>query len=72
MKHHPPSEQLDAMTPATLLSKLLHFAGLQQVQSSVIMPSSLHDVPPQIARAMENEDYWDFNIFELEAATQKR
>uniref|UniRef100_A0A452TYP5 Phosphodiesterase n=1 Tax=Ursus maritimus TaxID=29073 RepID=A0A452TYP5_URSMA len=45
---------------------------LQQVPSSVITPISLHDVPPRIARAMENEEYWDFNIFELEAATHKR
>ncbi|XP_060035452.1 high affinity cAMP-specific and IBMX-insensitive 3',5'-cyclic phosphodiesterase 8A isoform X7 [Erinaceus europaeus] len=34
--------------------------------------SSLHDVPPKAAEAMENEDCWDFNIFELEAATTKR
>lgn len=39
---------------------------------SVVTPISLHDVPPRIARAMENEEYWDFDIFELEAATHKR
>lgn len=44
----------------------------QQVPSSLIVPICLHDVPPRVARAMENEEYWDFNIFELEAATQKR
>ncbi|KAM7048304.1 high affinity cAMP-specific and IBMX-insensitive 3',5'-cyclic phosphodiesterase 8A isoform 2-T2 [Molossus nigricans] len=43
-----------------------------QVPSSAATPISLHDVPLQIAQAMENEDYWDFDIFELEAATQKR
>ncbi|XP_054569175.1 high affinity cAMP-specific and IBMX-insensitive 3',5'-cyclic phosphodiesterase 8A [Eptesicus fuscus] len=43
-----------------------------QVPSGLFPPASLHDVPPRIARAMENEDDWDFNIFELEAATQKR
>lgn len=40
--------------------------------SNVIVPLTLHDVPPRIAQAIENEDYWDFDIFELEAATQKR
>ncbi|KAM5206671.1 high affinity cAMP-specific and IBMX-insensitive 3',5'-cyclic phosphodiesterase 8A [Hipposideros larvatus] len=51
---------------------VLSTKNLQQVSSSPIPPISLHDIPPRIARAMENEDYWDFNIFELEAATQKR
>ncbi|XP_058398517.1 high affinity cAMP-specific and IBMX-insensitive 3',5'-cyclic phosphodiesterase 8A isoform X5 [Diceros bicornis minor] len=45
---------------------------LQQVSNSIITPISLHDVPPRIARAMENEEYWDFDIFELEAATHQR
>uniref|UniRef100_A0A8C8YKP6 3',5'-cyclic-AMP phosphodiesterase n=1 Tax=Prolemur simus TaxID=1328070 RepID=A0A8C8YKP6_PROSS len=44
----------------------------QQVSSNIITPISLHDVPPRIARAMENEEYWDFDIFELEAATHNR
>ncbi|XP_077729565.1 high affinity cAMP-specific and IBMX-insensitive 3',5'-cyclic phosphodiesterase 8A isoform X5 [Canis aureus] len=51
---------------------VLSTKNLQQVPSSIITPISLHDVPPRIARAMENEEYWDFNIFELEAATNKR
>ncbi|XP_025127468.1 high affinity cAMP-specific and IBMX-insensitive 3',5'-cyclic phosphodiesterase 8A isoform X3 [Bubalus bubalis] len=46
--------------------------NLQQAPSSSIVPISLHDVPSQITRAMEKEEYWDFNIFELEAATHKR
>ncbi|XP_014644143.1 PREDICTED: high affinity cAMP-specific and IBMX-insensitive 3',5'-cyclic phosphodiesterase 8A isoform X2 [Ceratotherium simum simum] len=45
---------------------------LQQVSNSIITPISLHDVPPRIARAMENEEHWDFDIFELEAATHQR
>ncbi|XP_028921832.1 high affinity cAMP-specific and IBMX-insensitive 3',5'-cyclic phosphodiesterase 8A isoform X2 [Ornithorhynchus anatinus] len=45
---------------------------LHQVPSHLISPISLSDVPPRIAQAMENEEFWDFNIFELEAATHKR
>ncbi|XP_066211207.1 high affinity cAMP-specific and IBMX-insensitive 3',5'-cyclic phosphodiesterase 8A [Saccopteryx leptura] len=44
---------------------------VQPVPSSII-PTLLHDVPPRIAQVMENEDYWDFDIFKLEAATQNR
>ncbi|XP_046942796.1 high affinity cAMP-specific and IBMX-insensitive 3',5'-cyclic phosphodiesterase 8A isoform X2 [Lynx rufus] len=51
---------------------VLSTKSLQQVPGSVVTPISLHDVPPRIARAMENEEYWDFDIFELEAATHKR
>ncbi|KAM7151893.1 high affinity cAMP-specific and IBMX-insensitive 3',5'-cyclic phosphodiesterase 8A isoform 2-T2 [Macrochelys suwanniensis] len=42
------------------------------VPGSLISPISLNDIPPRIAQAMENEEYWDFDIFELEAATHKR
>lgn len=45
---------------------------LQPPPSHVSTPVSLHDVPPRIALAVENEENWDFNIFELEAATQNR
>ncbi|XP_042796841.1 high affinity cAMP-specific and IBMX-insensitive 3',5'-cyclic phosphodiesterase 8A isoform X2 [Panthera leo] len=51
---------------------VLSTKSLQQAPGSVVTPISLHDVPPRIARAMENEEYWDFDIFELEAATHKR
>ncbi|XP_061014776.1 high affinity cAMP-specific and IBMX-insensitive 3',5'-cyclic phosphodiesterase 8A-like isoform X2 [Dama dama] len=51
---------------------VLSTKNLQQVPSSIIVPVSLHDVPSQVTRAMEKEEYWDFNIFELEAATHKR
>ncbi|XP_070334401.1 high affinity cAMP-specific and IBMX-insensitive 3',5'-cyclic phosphodiesterase 8A isoform X5 [Odocoileus virginianus] len=51
---------------------VLSTKNLQQAPSSSIVPVSLHDVPSQITRAMEKEEYWDFNIFELEAATHKR
>ncbi|KAH0628009.1 hypothetical protein JD844_008654 [Phrynosoma platyrhinos] len=36
------------------------------------VPVTINDVPPCIARLLENEESWDFNIFELEAVTNKR
>lgn len=38
----------------------------------MLTPVPLHDIPPRIAQAIENEELWDFDIFELEAATNKR
>uniref|UniRef100_A0A8D0GTZ6 PDEase domain-containing protein n=1 Tax=Sphenodon punctatus TaxID=8508 RepID=A0A8D0GTZ6_SPHPU len=51
---------------------LLSAKQTHQVPGSLISPISLNDIPPRIAQAMENEEHWDFNIFELEAATHKR
>ncbi|XP_059809126.1 high affinity cAMP-specific and IBMX-insensitive 3',5'-cyclic phosphodiesterase 8A isoform X2 [Hypanus sabinus] len=34
--------------------------------------TSLSDIPPRITELLENEQAWDFDIFELEAATHKR
>ncbi|PNJ19792.1 high affinity cAMP-specific and IBMX-insensitive 3',5'-cyclic phosphodiesterase 8A isoform X3 [Pongo abelii] len=51
---------------------VLSTKNTQMVSSNIITPISLDDVPPRIARAMENEEYWDFDIFELEAATHNR
>lgn len=42
------------------------------IPSHLITPLSLNDIPPRIAQTMENEDSWDFDIFNLEAATLKR
>lgn len=42
------------------------------ISSHLITPLSLNDIPPRIAQTMENEDSWDFDIFNLEAATMKR
>lgn len=39
---------------------------------SLSIPVSLKDIPPSVARALEAEDSWDFNIFQLEAATHHR
>ncbi|XP_076792927.1 high affinity cAMP-specific and IBMX-insensitive 3',5'-cyclic phosphodiesterase 8A isoform X2 [Arvicanthis niloticus] len=46
--------------------------NFQPSSSNMAAPISLHDIPPQIALAIENEEQWDFDIFELEAATQHR
>ncbi|XP_004623383.2 high affinity cAMP-specific and IBMX-insensitive 3',5'-cyclic phosphodiesterase 8A isoform X2 [Octodon degus] len=43
-----------------------------QVPVSGTTPVCLHSVPPQVAQAMENVEHWDFDIFELEAATHNR
>ncbi|XP_002721543.1 high affinity cAMP-specific and IBMX-insensitive 3',5'-cyclic phosphodiesterase 8A isoform X1 [Oryctolagus cuniculus] len=51
---------------------VLSTKSLPQVSSSMLTPISLPDIPPRIARAMEDEETWDFNIFELEAATHNR
>lgn len=45
---------------------------VQPTPNSMPIPTSLHDIPPRIAQAIENEEQWDFDIFELESATQKR
>ncbi|XP_070776731.1 high affinity cAMP-specific and IBMX-insensitive 3',5'-cyclic phosphodiesterase 8A isoform X2 [Enoplosus armatus] len=42
------------------------------IPSHLITPLSLNDIPPRIAQTMENEDSWDFDIVNLEAATVKR
>uniref|UniRef100_A0A8D2QJI2 Phosphodiesterase n=1 Tax=Zonotrichia albicollis TaxID=44394 RepID=A0A8D2QJI2_ZONAL len=36
------------------------------------VPNTISDVPPCIAQLLDNEESWDFNIFELEAVTNKR
>ncbi|XP_021036793.1 high affinity cAMP-specific and IBMX-insensitive 3',5'-cyclic phosphodiesterase 8B isoform X4 [Mus caroli] len=40
--------------------------------SHLAMPITINDVPPSIAQLLDNEESWDFNIFELEAITHKR
>uniref|UniRef100_A0A3B4TE10 Phosphodiesterase n=1 Tax=Seriola dumerili TaxID=41447 RepID=A0A3B4TE10_SERDU len=42
------------------------------IPSHLTTPLSLNDIPPRIAQTMENENSWDFDIFNLEAATIKR
>uniref|UniRef100_A0A8B9S5Z2 Phosphodiesterase n=1 Tax=Apteryx owenii TaxID=8824 RepID=A0A8B9S5Z2_APTOW len=40
--------------------------------SHLSVPITINDVPPCIAQLLDNEESWDFNIFELEAVTNKR
>ncbi|NWX51971.1 PDE8B phosphodiesterase, partial [Steatornis caripensis] len=40
--------------------------------SHISVPNTINDVPPCIAQLLDNEESWDFNIFELEAVTNKR
>ncbi|XP_025923548.1 high affinity cAMP-specific and IBMX-insensitive 3',5'-cyclic phosphodiesterase 8B isoform X4 [Apteryx rowi] len=40
--------------------------------SHLSVPITINDVPPCIAQLLGNEESWDFNIFELEAVTNKR
>lgn len=42
------------------------------IPSHLTTPLSLNDIPPRIAQTMENEESWDFDIVNLEAATLKR
>ncbi|XP_029371042.1 high affinity cAMP-specific and IBMX-insensitive 3',5'-cyclic phosphodiesterase 8B isoform X1 [Echeneis naucrates] len=41
-------------------------------QSQLAIPVTLNDVPPSIAEMLNDEECWEFNILELEAATLKR
>uniref|UniRef100_A0A4W4HUB1 Phosphodiesterase n=1 Tax=Electrophorus electricus TaxID=8005 RepID=A0A4W4HUB1_ELEEL len=43
-----------------------------QSQSQLAVPVPLTDVPASIAEILNEEEHWDFNILELEAATHKR
>lgn len=45
---------------------------LDMSQSQLSIPITLNDVPPSIAEMLNDEECWDFNILELEAATHKR
>ncbi|XP_048829020.1 high affinity cAMP-specific and IBMX-insensitive 3',5'-cyclic phosphodiesterase 8A-like [Brienomyrus brachyistius] len=44
----------------------------QHGPSHLITPLSLTDIPQRVAQAMENEESWDFDIFNLETVTMKR
>lgn len=47
-------------------------SDVHQSHSHLAMPITINDVPPSIAQLLDNEESWDFNIFELEAVTHKR
>uniref|UniRef100_A0A7M4FKL5 Phosphodiesterase n=1 Tax=Crocodylus porosus TaxID=8502 RepID=A0A7M4FKL5_CROPO len=46
--------------------------NMNQSHSHLSVPIAINDVPPCIAQLLDNEESWDFNIFELEAVTNKR
>uniref|UniRef100_A0A8C9AD36 Phosphodiesterase n=1 Tax=Prolemur simus TaxID=1328070 RepID=A0A8C9AD36_PROSS len=46
--------------------------NVHQSHSHLAMPITINDVPPSVAQLLDNEESWDFNIFELEAVTHKR
>ncbi|XP_053557355.1 high affinity cAMP-specific and IBMX-insensitive 3',5'-cyclic phosphodiesterase 8B [Bombina bombina] len=46
--------------------------NMNQSHSHLPVPMTISDVPPRIAQALDGEENWDFNIFELEAVTHKR
>ncbi|XP_068821474.1 high affinity cAMP-specific and IBMX-insensitive 3',5'-cyclic phosphodiesterase 8B isoform X8 [Capricornis sumatraensis] len=46
--------------------------NVHQSHSHLAMPVTISDVPPSIAQLLDNEESWEFNIFELEAVTHKR
>ncbi|MGH0184906.1 UNVERIFIED_CONTAM: hypothetical protein FKN15_016282 [Acipenser sinensis] len=46
--------------------------NVTQIQSHLVMPTTPNDIPPRIAQLLNNEEMWDFNILDLEAATNKR
>uniref|UniRef100_A0A8B9Z5X7 Phosphodiesterase n=1 Tax=Buteo japonicus TaxID=224669 RepID=A0A8B9Z5X7_9AVES len=52
----------------TVTNVLHHSSG----HSHLSVPNTISDVPPCIAQLLDNEESWDFNIFELEAVTNKR
>ncbi|XP_013855472.1 high affinity cAMP-specific and IBMX-insensitive 3',5'-cyclic phosphodiesterase 8A, partial [Austrofundulus limnaeus] len=41
-------------------------------QNQLAIPITLNDVPPFISEMLSDEECWDFNILELEAATHRR
>uniref|UniRef100_A0A8C1IR38 Phosphodiesterase n=1 Tax=Cyprinus carpio TaxID=7962 RepID=A0A8C1IR38_CYPCA len=48
------------------------FASKLYVQSQLAVPVPLNDIPSSIAELLNEEECWEFNILELEAATHKR
>uniref|UniRef100_A0A8C9WZ52 Phosphodiesterase n=1 Tax=Sander lucioperca TaxID=283035 RepID=A0A8C9WZ52_SANLU len=63
------------MTVSSRLSGNEYILATKQphhIPSHLTTPLSLNDIPPRIAETMENEESWDFDIVNLEAATMRR
>ena len=47
-------------------------SDVHESHSHLAMPVTISDVPPSVTQLLDNEESWEFNIFELEAVTHKR
>ncbi|XP_055487480.1 high affinity cAMP-specific and IBMX-insensitive 3',5'-cyclic phosphodiesterase 8B [Leucoraja erinacea] len=65
-------EKSDALLWTSLDGQIEEEPDLQQSHSHLAIPVAFGDIPPRAAELLAEEDNWDFNIFELEAVTNKR
>ncbi|XP_059830471.1 high affinity cAMP-specific and IBMX-insensitive 3',5'-cyclic phosphodiesterase 8B isoform X4 [Hypanus sabinus] len=65
-------EKTEAPLWTSLDGQIEEEPDLQQSHGHLAIPVSLGDVPPRVAELLADEENWDFNIFELEAVTNKR
>ncbi|XP_078252883.1 high affinity cAMP-specific and IBMX-insensitive 3',5'-cyclic phosphodiesterase 8B [Rhinoraja longicauda] len=67
-------EKSDALLWTSLDGQVLieEEPDLQQSHSRLAIPVALGDIPPRAAELLADEENWDFDIFELEAVTNKR
>ncbi|MEE6458527.1 hypothetical protein FKM82_000324 [Ascaphus truei] len=61
------ADLLDSINMCIKKGKDMHHS-----HSHLSVPITINDVPPRIAQLLDNEESWEFNIFELEAVTHKR
>ncbi|XP_072113966.1 high affinity cAMP-specific and IBMX-insensitive 3',5'-cyclic phosphodiesterase 8B isoform X4 [Mobula birostris] len=65
-------EKTEAPLWTSLDGQIEEEPDLQQSHGHLAIPVALGDVPPRVAELLADEENWDFNIFELEAVTNKR
>ncbi|XP_032874502.1 high affinity cAMP-specific and IBMX-insensitive 3',5'-cyclic phosphodiesterase 8B [Amblyraja radiata] len=65
-------EKSDALLWTSLDGQIEEEPDLQQSHSHLAIPVAFGDIPPRAAELLAEEDNWDFDIFELEAVTNKR
>ncbi|XP_072372121.1 high affinity cAMP-specific and IBMX-insensitive 3',5'-cyclic phosphodiesterase 8B isoform X2 [Scyliorhinus torazame] len=66
------TEKSEAPLWTSLDGQIEEEPDLQQSHSHLAIPVALSDVPPHVAELLDDEESWDFNIFELETITNKR
>ncbi|XP_066237813.1 high affinity cAMP-specific and IBMX-insensitive 3',5'-cyclic phosphodiesterase 8B isoform X7 [Saccopteryx leptura] len=81
-RHYPSMARIHSMTIEAPITKdgLRRLSGneyvftknMHQSHGHLAMPITINDVPPYITQLLDNEESWEFNIFELEAVTHKR